>query len=403
MPIVLKVAWRHMLRDRRRSLALVVATAASTAALTSALALLVGMRQMFMDLAFDTVGHVTVERVGYRERAALLPVHLAVDEPAALLAELRRRPDVAGATLELVCGARLLNGERSAEALLRGIDVADASWNRRYRQGLVAGTFPTTDGAVTLGSGLAGYLGLAVGDQLTLLAYNRNGGLNALRVVVAGVFQTDRADENEDLLLAPLETVRRLLQAPESASAVLVRLRDADRTDAVVAELAGPLSERNLVAHSWREVYAEIAAGLVWVNVVIVVLFSIIVGVVVSGIANTQLIAVFEQMRVLGTLRSIGMSRLGIAALVVTETGLSGLLGSLLGLALGALVVALAGLKGIDMGPQLDGIARVIYPALSTEVAAFCLVVGVCVPMLAAGYPAYVAGRMRPIQALAFR
>jgi putative ABC transport system permease protein len=184
---------------------------------------------------------------------------------------------------------------------------------------------------------------------------------------------------------------------------VLVRLRDPDRTDRVVVELAAPLAQQHLVAHSWREVYAEVAAGLVWVNLVITVLFSIIVGVVLSGIANTQLIAVFEQMRVLGTLRSIGMSRRGVGALVVAQTALTGLLGSALGLALGALAVRVAAVRGIDMGPQLDGIARVIYPVLSADVAAFCLFVSVVVSALAAAYPAYVAGRMRPVQALAFQ
>jgi putative ABC transport system permease protein len=403
MAMVLKVAWRHALRDRRRSLGVVVAMALSIAALTAALALLIGMRRMFMELAFDTVGHVTVEREGYRERAAMLPVDLAIDDPAPLLDALRRRPDVAGATVELVCGARLLNGERSAEAMVRGIDLGDEGWNRRYRQAIVEGAFPTGDGSVILGRGLARYLALSVGDRLTLLAYNPNGGLNAVSVILAGVFATDRTEENEDLSLASLDTVRRLLQVQSSATAVLVRLRDADDTARVVAELGGPLATRHLAAHAWRDVYAEIAAGLVWVNIVIVVLFSIIVGVVVSGIANTHLIAVFERVRTLGTMRAIGMSRWGIAGVVVAETGLTGLLGSIVGVALGALVVALAGRRGIDMGPQLDGIARVIRPAFTAEIGLFCLVIGVCVSALAAVYPAWLAGKMKPIEALSFR
>ncbi len=403
MAMVLKVAWRHALRDRRRSMGVVVAMALSIAALTSALALLIGMRRMFMELAFDTVGHVTVEREGYRERAAMLPVHLAIDDPAPLLEALRGRPDVSGATVELACGARLLSGERSAEVMLRGIDVGDAAWNRRYRQAIVDGAFPASDGSVVLGWGLARYLGLKVGDRLTLLAYNPNGGLNAVSVVVAGIYRTDKTEENEDLALASIDTVRRLLQVRSSVTAVLVRLRDADDTARVVAELAGPLAKRHLAVHSWRDVYAEIAAGLVWVNIVIVVLFSIIVGVVVSGIANTHLIAVFERVRTLGTMRSIGMSRWGIAGVVVAETGLTGLVGSIFGVALGALVVALAGRRGIDMGPQLDGIARVIHPAFTAEIGVFCLVIGVGVSALAGVYPAWLAGKIKPIEALSFR
>jgi len=71
--------------------------------------------------------------------------------------------------------------------------------------------------------------------------------------------------------------------------------------------------------------------------------------------------------------------------------------------ALGAFVVALAGRRGIDMGPQLDGIARVIRPAFTAEIGLFCLVIGVCVSALAAVYPAWLAGKMKPIEALSFR
>jgi hypothetical protein len=318
--------------------------ALSTAALTSALALLIGMRRMFMELAFDTVGHVTVEREGYRERAAMLPVHLAIDDPTPLLATLRARPDVAGATVELVCGARLLSGERSAEAMVRGIDVGDEAWNRRYRQAIVDGAFPASDGSVVLGGGLARYLGLSVGDRLTLLAYNPSGGLNAVSVVVAGIYRPTAGG----VWRAPRHRAASAVRSSATAVWYPGCRRHGAGGDRARGVAGDPAPRRALLARRLRRDRGRARLG-----------------------EHRDRRAVLDHRRRgrLGNrehapdrgLRAPAPSgpcarsacRGGISDVVVAETGLTGLIGSILGWP-GRVRRRPGGARGIDMGPQLD-------------------------------------------------
>ncbi len=401
--LILKVAARNAVKNRRRSLAVLNAVALSVAVLTFAIGFLTGMKQMFLALAFDTIGHISVQRQGYLEQSAMLPVNLLVERAEETAAELRAAPELAAVTRELVFAGRLLGAGPSADVLVRGVDVADMKWNTRYRQALRAGGFPRKHPGILLGRSTAVYLGLRPGDTATLMAYNVNGGVNAVAVDLAGVFETDRTEENEYLALAPIETASRLLQVEDAATSLLVRLRNPAAAPRVLPALDRQYSARGLAAHPWQEVYAEVAVGLVWVNMIFAILFSIIVSVITFGIVNTHLISVFERIRILGAMRSIGLSRPGLMGMVMAETGLIGAAGSLAGVALGCVVVRVVSQRGIDMGPELDGIARIIYPTFSVEIGLFCFAAGILVSLLGACYPAYVAGRMKPLDALAFK
>lgn len=401
--LLVKVAGRNAWKDRRRSLAVFNAVMLSIAVLTFAIGFLLGMRRMFMDLAFDTIGHVSVQRIGYLERAAMFPVNLLVEQAAQTQSALSTSPEVASVTQELVCAGMIVGSDRSADVVVRGVDVGAAAWNTRYRQALKAGRFPREHPEILLGRGTAAYLRLRPGDSATLMAYNPNGGVNAVSVRLAGVFETDRTEENEFLALMPVSTVARLLQVENSATSLLVRLRHPDDAPRAVSAFGRNLTSQGLAVHGWKQVYAEVAVGLVWVNTIIVILFSIIVAVITAGIVNTHLISVLERIRILGTMRSIGLSRPGLMALVMAETGLIGTAGSAAGIVLGWIAIRIVSIRGIDMGPELDGIARIIYPAFSLQIAAFCFGIGIIVSILGAVYPAFLAGRLKPLDALTFK
>ena len=381
---ILKIAARNVFKDRHRSIAVFNAVVLSMGVLTFALGLLIGMREMFLALAFDTIGHARIQRQGYLEQSSTLPVHLLIDNGSGVLRTARAEPNVAAATEELVFGGMITASDFSTEMLVRGVDVVDGAWNKRYRQAIKAGRFPAAPGDAMVGGATARYLKLRPGDRLTVMAYNPNGGINAVETVLAGTFETDKTEENESLLLLPIETARKLLQAPGASTSVLVRLSNSRELNRSIAALQSKFGPSGLTAHSWKEVYAEVAVGLVWVNTIIALLFSIIVAVVVVGIINTLLISVFERIGVFGTMRSIGLSKVGLIGMVMGETGLIGSAGSVLGVSLGALAIRLVAIKGIDMGPELDGIARIIYPAFSPEIAAFCFVVGTMVSLFGA-------------------
>jgi putative ABC transport system permease protein len=112
------------------------------------------------------------------------------------------------------------------------------------------------------------------------------------------------------------------------------------------------------------------------------------------GIVNTLTMNVVERVREIGVLRAIGMTRRQVGRMVVVEAGILGLIGAVLGiatgLAAGAVMVTLA-------GGELELPSQLALPAVAT-----CLVLGVAVSMLAAYYPARLAGRLSIVRAVQF-
>jgi putative ABC transport system permease protein len=113
-------------------------------------------------------------------------------------------------------------------------------------------------------------------------------------------------------------------------------------------------------------------------------LVSLIVGAI--GIANATLVTVMERVGEIGLRRALGASRRQIAGQFLAESTTIGLLGRVVGAALGAVVVvSVSGLK--DWTPVLDGRLALGAPA-----------VGALVGLLAGVYPSLRASRMEPVE-----
>jgi putative ABC transport system permease protein len=128
---------------------------------------------------------------------------------------------------------------------------------------------------------------------------------------------------------------------------------------------------------------------------------AIIVGVaaislIVGGLSviNTMAMSVAERTREIGIKRAIGGSRSRIVRELVAEAGVIGLLGGLIGLALGAVVVVLANEAGRAGGTVLFD--------LTPQTAAFAVGFSAILGMVAGIIPAWSAARLDPVSALRY-
>jgi len=115
---------------------------------------------------------------------------------------------------------------------------------------------------------------------------------------------------------------------------------------------------------------------------------SLLVGSI--GIANIMLVSVTERTREIGIMKAVGAQRRDILELFIVEAVILGVLGAILGTALGLLAgYVVAGYIGIPW----------VFPVGWTALA---IVVGIAVGVLAGLYPAWNASRTDPIDALRY-
>jgi hypothetical protein len=113
------------------------------------------------------------------------------------------------------------------------------------------------------------------------------------------------------------------------------------------------------------------------------------------GIVNAQLMAVTERFREIGTMKCLGALDRFVLRLFLLEAGMQGLAGSLVG--------ALAGLAiGLGTGLVRFGLAAVARVSVADLGWTLCLsvLVGSGLSLVGVIYPAIVAARMRPVEAM---
>lgn len=106
------------------------------------------------------------------------------------------------------------------------------------------------------------------------------------------------------------------------------------------------------------------------------------------GIANVTLLSVLERSGEIGLRRAVGARRRHIAAQFLVESGLIGLLGGLIGTALGVI------------GVVVTAAVQQWTPILDARLALLAPLVGAAIGLLAGSYPAWKAASIEPIAAM---
>ena len=124
-----------------------------------------------------------------------------------------------------------------------------------------------------------------------------------------------------------------------------------------------------------------------------IIILSLLVCVV--GIVNAQLMAVTERFREIGTMKCLGALDRFILRLFLLEAGMQGLLGSSVGALAGGFVAFINAL-------MLFGAVVLIHVAWKPVIAsiAIAMAVGCLLSLLGVLYPAILAARMQPVEAM---
>jgi putative ABC transport system permease protein len=303
--------------------------------------------------------------------------------PQSALAKVRLDPAVAiAAPLLTVAVPRPQQGRTD---LWVGLDEAALALKPWWKVQAGARWFPNQN-SVILGAEAAATEDRAVGDKFFSPETGRT-------FTVSGVLQRSGTSD-DSLFFVPLTTAQTMFNQPQRLTGIAIRLHDplqlreaVDRLQNIEGAQVVTMTEMlgtflNLVA-AMRALLFGIAATAVTISAL--------------GAFNTLLAATIERTDELAMLRALGAARTQVFALVTLESLLMGLVGSALGLAIGAL-----------LGRPLEALARSFVPLspaqsllhLSAPVVVQSTLVGVGAALVAGLYPAWRASQLAPGAAL---
>jgi len=214
-----------------------------------------------------------------------------------------------------------------------------------------------------------------------------------------GLGQHLRRADLVDRVYAPGETERGVVL---NAAVILKDPKQIPQTIKAI-EAAGARDGLPLKAISWQKASGIIGQFIMMARIVLYVAILIIFVIALVIINNALVMATLERVKEIGTLRAIGAQRRFILAMLVIESLVVGLIFGAIGAGVGALVVAFVGKVGIPArsdiwffffsGPRL-------HPFLGTTNLIVAFIAVMLVSAFSSFYPAWLAMRVTPRQAM---
>jgi ABC-type lipoprotein release transport system permease subunit len=396
---MIALAWRNLWRQPRRSLTALGAVAVVVAFSTLYYGIGGAVGNSLYTQLTGSGGQVQVHAADYRNvrdfSGTLIP---DADRVNGLITTHAGSGEVVGV---LDVPALLIHGDRSRALALQGSDWPAGVRRAYLSTNPLTGTFvtPGDSDSIVLGTSLARALGVGIGDRVDVYAPGTEG-FGAASYAVTGLVDVIDPAAQARTALVSLGAAQ-ALAAHDAVSRFVV---DDGVSGSVAAELTPQLPK--LQVETWR----QLSPGLVKLLnafgpmlAVITLIFYVLAGLLV---VNTIYLGLIERVREFGVLISLGMSGRAMMALVTLESVLLCAAGAAVGAAIGTAGVAVLGrgftIPGFQQYMASFGMDPMFYPSVTAaqvlQAVGFALATGV----LAALWPASLAARLEPAEAMRF-
>ncbi len=408
-PFEWTIAKRYMLPGRGEAFIALVAGISLAAVMLGVAALVIvmsvmnGFRAELIDKIVGLNGHAIIQGYGNR-----------IDNWQQVLQSARETPGVTRASPLIEVPLLATFGGRAEAVLVRGNTPQDIQRLKpNVLQGDISSLKPGSNN-VAIGSGLAMNLGARLGDSITIL--NPQGRSTPFgtqpRLVaytISAIFEIGVYDYDKAYVIMPIPDAQTLLLWGDQIQMIEVKTTDADTVAETLAPLQRQLQGRAVV-NDWKSINGSLFEALEIERTAMFFVLSIIVLVAVFNILSSLIMLVRSKTRDIAILRTMGATRRSLLKIFVTVGFTIGAIGTVAGLALGALVLIFRQtiLRGIELAtgvnlwdPSIRFLSTLPAKTDPKEVAAI-VVLSLVLSFLATLYPARKAASTDPVQVLRY-
>lgn len=342
------LASRNATRNLRRSLLSAGSVAVGLAAVMFGQSLLRSFQRQMIDKATGVMlGHAQVQAAGVKDRKVpekLLP------SSGRFLESFSKDPRVEAVGARLLYTGLITSPTASRGVLVAGIDPAAERRLSIIPSYMTEGAyFGVGERDAVFGAKLARELDVRLGERVVLMTQRPDGEMGSELFRVAGLFTTNSAAYDGQIVYVPLASAQRLRGRAGMVSHVAVKLKALDGLDAFVADRRGSLNAPDAELVTYREIGSEVVGIKRFQDALLVVIMGVIYAIVALGIVNTISMSLFERIREFGVIRALGGRPSSLLALILAEAALLGAAGVAAGAAAGGAAIWVFGITGLHL------------------------------------------------------
>ncbi len=363
----LRIAWRNLWRNRKRTLITV-----SLVALSVSLAVFMRSFQegsyakMIENAIGNFTGYVQVHQKDYWGDKS---IDNGIETSDSLINVIKSTGDIEGVNLRLESFSLVSNKNSTKGTLVMGIMPEEEDGMLNIKSKIIKGEYVSaTDKSLILGSKLASYLDITVGDTLVILGQGHWGQTAVGAYPVKGIVKMPIATLDRQIVFMPLSLAQEFYSFPNGATSIVVRFSDSNETRFITDELNSKLDTTMYNAIAWQDMSPEMVQQIESDRIGGVFMLGILYMIIAFGVFGTVLMMTEERKKEFAVMVSIGMQKSKLITISLYETIIMNLFGIIIGVLIAIpLVVYFHYFPIVMTGPEAESIEKLgIEPVMPT-------------------------------------
>ncbi|MDH4261852.1 MAG: FtsX-like permease family protein [Spirochaetia bacterium] len=396
----LKFAFRNLLRNKKRTFTSALSVFAAAMLVGFGYGWVNGVISLYSEgfIKYQT-GNVRVVTQGYESREKFMPVDEVITNADEIAAKIRKINGVSSVEERIRFGILMGKDDNTVSAVGMGLDVKNNSFE--FADKMIEGGIQ--EHGIYLGVRLAESLRLKVGEEILIASKTSQGGLNGIKVKVAGIFKMKMASFDKHFFFLNLADAKKLLKIQNGSTEIYAFTKNVEDSQKLGEQIKSVAGE-GLSVKTYSEQMGGLDEILKMMKSIFLFIEIAILALACFVIINTMVMAIFERMREIGTLKALGFTERDLFVIFTGEGAMIGILGGIPGALIGFIGIYIWSKTGVNLEGMLKDvelpIEYVIHPMLSIIDIFGVLALATIVPIISSMIPARYIRRYLPSQAL---
>lgn len=325
----LKIAWRNLWRNKRRSLITIASIFFGVLLATIMNSLQDGTYANMIDMMVKlSSGYIQVQNPEYFENKSINNTFSPTDE---FMTRLESQPGVTTVAKRLESFALISSGPNTRGGAVIGFEPARDSQTSNLQNWISDGEFLNDgDNGLLVTFNIAKHLDLHVNDTIILISQGYRGVTAAGKYPIKGILTFSTPQMNNIGVFMDITLAQNLFSAEGMTTSVMVMVHDYTDVNSVKRSIQGFTAE-SLSVYSWDELNPEVVQFIESDKAGGVIMIGILYIVIGFGIFGTIIMMVAERKREMAVMVAVGMQKYKLATILFFETLLIGIVGVISG------------------------------------------------------------------------
>ncbi|MBN1124974.1 MAG: ABC transporter permease [Sedimentisphaerales bacterium] len=403
----IRIAWRNLGRNRKRTALALLAIAVGQFALLAANGMMHGYADNIrLAITGPMIGHVQMYTPGWRDEQAM---DLVVTGVSSKLSIIRADPAVMNAGARIYAPVLAAPEHDAFAAVVVGLDIPVESQEYGMLSNMKE---PLGLKEVLIGYRLARRIKAERGQKIAIVGQGTDGSIANDLYTIRDIIKSPADIVNQAGIVMSLAEAQQLFVMPDSVHNIVIRTKESDQADELAERLRKQAILSSLKILTWKEAIPEVVQLLNVMDYTGYIVLVLVMIAAVAGIANTLMMSTFERMHEFGMLLALGSRPGRLVGMIMVEAILIGVLGVIIGSLLGFGFVLGTSQSGVNMASwggqgEMEDLAYMglnlplhVYPRLEGDDIVAGLVAVALVSLIASLWPASVAARLEPMEAM---